>query len=99
MEPKNAKERLLLSALKLEKVFTAEQLVIISWQCYQKEFGLRGFEGLHPDSNRILSTLMGKQGLVSIGWFESLGSKRYRVAERGNLMVERLLGVVKKVKK
>ena len=82
-------ERILLAANELSKesdVFTAEQLVVAAWRRYRDQFGLQGFAREYPDSNRILTKIMGSGGLRGKGWLSKVGTKRYRVTEAGRLV-------------
>src|SRR5271163_2613108 len=55
-------EKILLAAENLEKQghspFTAEALIVASWQKFPSTFGLKGFSEKYPDSNKILSSIM-----------------------------------------
>jgi len=86
-EPSNVNERLLCVALALsdsgKPQFVAEQLVVSAWEHYPNEFGLDGWTHTHPDSNRVLSPLMGERGLVKRGWFRRVCDKTYELTEAG----------------
>lgn len=80
-------ERILVAALKLETAgttpFTAEDLVVGAWQLYKDTFGLQGYADEFPDSNRVLTNIMGTKGLRGKGWIVKVGEKRYRLTEAG----------------
>jgi hypothetical protein len=63
-----------------EQNFTAEEIVVLAWSANQKLFGLEGYEDQYPDSNKILSSLMGRFGLVTRGDLIRTKAKRYRIA-------------------
>src|SRR5439155_531059 len=64
-------EKILLAADHLDKQgqspFSAEALIVASWQKFPKTFGLKGYAELYPDSNKILSSIMGEKGLARRG--------------------------------
>src|SRR6516164_2489687 len=72
-------EKILLAASTLEErgtvPFTAEALIVAVWERYPQSFGLKGFEERHPDSNKVLSALMGEKGLAKRGWLHKAGQK------------------------
>ena len=59
-------EKLLLAALEARKrsaTFTAEDLVVAAWRLYPDTFGLSGYADQYPDSNRVLTNIMGTKGM------------------------------------
>jgi hypothetical protein len=88
-------EKILLAASGLEEEgktpFTAESLIVASWRKYPRTFGLKGFEDEHPDSNKVLSSLMGEKGLAKRGWLLKAGQKLYSLTREGRQVVRRLL--------
>src|SRR5216684_8902263 len=64
-------EKILLAAFQLEEQgqspFSAEALIVASWQRFPKAFGLKGYGDHYPDSNRVLSSIMGERGLAKRG--------------------------------
>jgi hypothetical protein len=80
-------ERILVAALALEDAgktpFTAEDLVVSAWSLYRDTFGLQGYSAQHPDSNRVLTNIMGTKGLRGKGWIIKVGEKKYRLTEAG----------------
>ena len=74
-------EKILLAADSLDKMgqspFSAEALIVTSWQKFPKTFGLKGFAEQYPDSNKILSSIMGEKGLARRGWLVKMGQKLY----------------------
>jgi hypothetical protein len=63
--------------------FTAEELLLKSWEIDKHAFGLRGYENDHPDSNILYTKLMGKLGLVRTGYLKKIGEKTYTITEAG----------------
>jgi hypothetical protein len=87
-------EKILVAAAALEAQgqtpFTAEALIVAAWQKYSLTFGLKGFEEQYPDSNKVLSSLMGEKGLVKRGWLLKNGHKQYTLTRDGRQVVRRL---------
>ena len=52
-------EKILLAAHQLEQEgqspFSAEALIVTSWQKFPKTFGLKGYADQYPDSNKVLA--------------------------------------------
>lgn len=63
--------------------FTAEQLVVTSWQHNKKLLGLRGYEEEHPDNNKVLSYVMGERGLHNQGFLDKVRPKVYALTDKG----------------
>jgi len=88
-------EKLLLAASHLEESgqspFSAEALIVSAWQKYPQTFGLRGYEDKYPDSNRVLSQIMGEKGLPNRGWMAKVGQKMYALTRDGRQVVRKLL--------
>jgi hypothetical protein len=87
-------EKILLAAAALEgqgqTPFAAEALIVAAWQKYPHTFGLKGFEEQYPDSNKVLSSLMGEKGLAKRGWLLKAGQKQYALTRDGRQVVRRL---------
>jgi hypothetical protein len=87
-------EKILLAAHQLEKEgqspFSAEALIVASWQKFKKTFGLKGYAELYPDSNKVLSTIMGGKGLVHRRWLDKKGQKLYVLTREGQNIVRKL---------
>jgi hypothetical protein len=87
-------EKILLAAYQLEKEgqspFSAEALIVASWQKFKKTFGLKGYAELYPDSNKVLSTIMGGKGLVHRNWLDKKGQKLYVLTREGQNIVRKL---------
>jgi len=79
-------DKILLAAedLRQEKnIFTAEDLVVSAWKKFPDTFGLAGYAKWYPDSNRILSNIMGSKGLRAKNWIRKVGEKQYKLTQRG----------------
>jgi hypothetical protein len=71
--------------------FSAEDLVVKAWRLYPDRFGLQGYASMYPDSNRVLTKIMGASGrLRKDGLIERTGEKRYRLTEAGRREAARL---------
>jgi hypothetical protein len=91
-----ASEKILLAAYQLEErgqsPFSAENLIVAAWQEYPRTFGLKGYDEQFPDSNRVLSCIMGEKGLAKRGWLAKMGQKMYSLTREGRQVVRRLQG-------
>jgi hypothetical protein len=79
-------EKILQAAMAINgenETFTAEDLIVSSWKLYPDVFGLQGYADKHPDSNKILSNIMGSKGLREKKWIRKVGEKKYRITEAG----------------
>lgn len=87
-------EKILLAAYHLEEhgqsPFSAEALIVASWQRFPRTFGLKGYADHYPDSNRVLSSIMGERGLAKRGWLAKMGQKLYALSREGRQVVVRL---------
>ncbi len=88
-------EKILLAAYQLEEAgqspFSAEALIVGSWQQYPQTFGLKGYAEQYPDSNKVLSSIMGEKGLARRGWLSKMGQKLYALTREGRGVVRRLM--------
>jgi len=87
-------EKILVVADQLDKQgqspFSAEALIVAAWQKFPKTFGLKGFVEQYPDSNKILSSIMGEKGLARRGWLVKMGQKMYALTREGRQVVRRV---------
>jgi hypothetical protein len=87
-------EKILIAASILEESgqspFSAEALIVAAWQKYPKSFGLKGFADQYPDSNKVLTSIMGEKGLARKGWLAKMGQKLYSLTREGRGVVRRL---------
>ena len=87
-------EKILLAASALEdngqSPFSAEALIVAAWQKYPSSFGLKGFADQYPDSNKVLTSIMGEKGLARKGWLAKMGQKLYSLTREGRGVVRRL---------
>jgi hypothetical protein len=86
---------ILLAAHKLEdhgqSPFSAEDLIVSAWKEFPRPFGLKGYADQYPDSNRVLSAIMGERGLTRKGWLAKMGQKMYSLSKEGQRVVKRVL--------
>ena len=87
-------EKILLAADHLDKdgqsPFSAEALIVAAWQKFPRTFGLKGYTEQYPDSNKILSSLMGEKGLARRGWLVKMGQKLYALTREGRQVIRRV---------
>ena len=87
-------EKILLAAEHLDKQgqspFSAEALIVASWEKFPNTFGLKGFAEQYPDSNKILSSIMGEKGLARRGWLIKTGQKQYALTREGKRVIRRV---------
>jgi len=87
-------EKILLAADTLDKQgqspFSAEALIVTAWQKFPKTFGLKGYTDQYPDSNKILSSIMGEKGLARRGWLVKMGQKMYALTREGRTVVRKV---------
>jgi hypothetical protein len=88
-------EMILLAAMNLEEhgesPFSAEALIVASWQKYPRTFGLKGYADQYPDSNKVLASIMGQKGLARRNWLVKMGQKLYSLTREGREAVRQLL--------
>ncbi|MGE3806815.1 MAG: hypothetical protein AB7K24_19275 [Gemmataceae bacterium] len=88
-------EKILLASHQLEvdgqSPFSAEALIVACWQKFPKTFGLKGYTDQYPDSNKVLSSIMGERGLARRGWLVKMGQKLYALTREGRNVANRLL--------
>src|SRR5260370_11988277 len=88
-------EKLLVAALKARekhRTFTAEDLIVTAWQLFPDSFGLAGYADQYPDSNRVLTNIMGTKGMRGKGWLQKVGEKQYRLTGKALADAEGLSG-------
>jgi hypothetical protein len=87
-------EKILMAAQDLElqgqSPFSAEALIVTAWQKFPRTFGLKGYGDQYPDSNKVLSCIMGNRGLARRGWLAKMGQKLYTLTREGRQVVQRL---------
>lgn len=87
-------EKILLAAFELEEQgqspFSAEALIVASWQKFPRTFGLKGYADQYPDSNKVLTSIMGEKGLARRGWLAKMGQKLYTLTREGRQAVRRI---------
>ncbi len=80
-------EKILLAAYDLDRQgqspFSAETLIVTCWQKFPRTFGLKGYADQYPDSNKVLTSIMGEKGLARRGWLGKMGQKMYDLSKKG----------------
>jgi hypothetical protein len=88
-------EMILLAAWDLEQQgqspFSAETLIVTAWQKFPRAFGLKGYADQHPDSNKVLASIMGGKGLTHRSLLVKMGQKLYALTREGRVVVKHLL--------
>jgi hypothetical protein len=88
-------EMILLAAWDLEQQgqspFSAETLIVTSWQKFPRAFGLKGYADQYPDSNKVLASIMGGKGLARRSLLVKMGQKLYALTREGRGIVRDLL--------
>lgn len=77
-------EAILKAAGKLPQTFTLNQLVVAAFQEAPELFALEGFPKL-VNNNKVLSRLMGKEGLVRTGKLQKVKTGVYKVPIRSKM--------------
>ena len=85
--PKNW-QKVLLAAMRLcngdfSRNFTAEELAVAAWQDNRLSFGLRSYENIYPDSNKLFKSIDSKGGLVAKGFIVKVGDRTFRLSAGG----------------
>lgn len=87
--PRTIAQQVLIAAQQLEleghRPFSAEALIVASWRANHVAFGLKGFADQYPDSNRVLSVIMGERGLARQGLLDKVGVKLYTLTDLGRM--------------
>jgi hypothetical protein len=88
-------QKILLAASRLEdqgqSPFTAEALTVACWKESPRTFGLKGYDDQFPDSNKVLTCIMGERGLARRGWLVKLGQKLYSLSRQGKEEAKRVM--------
>ena len=70
-----------------ETSFTLEDLTVWAWQREQATWGLRGYESIYPDSDKVQKELgsrgRGNKGIVDLGWLDRVGTRIYCLTPAG----------------
>jgi hypothetical protein len=77
-------EKVLLAAVKLchgqlNRNFTAEELSVAAWENDKASFGLRSFESIYPDSNKLFKSIDSQGGLVAKGLIVKVGDRTFQL--------------------
>ena len=78
-------EKILVAAASFDcGTFSAEDLIVRCWEMFPNDFGLQAYARQYPDSNRVLSKIMGSDSPVrKNGWLTKVATKRYRITDAG----------------
>jgi hypothetical protein len=86
------KDQVLLAAMECaggncEKAFTAEDLLVRAWEKDKPAWGLRGYEQVHPDADKIHKEIDGRgaanKGMVGLGYVQRAENRVYRLTPSG----------------
>lgn len=70
-----------------QKTFSFEDLLVQAWRDDPSSWGLRGYEGEHPDPERLHREVdsrgKGQEGLVGMGLLEKADTRVYRLTPKG----------------
>jgi hypothetical protein len=97
-EGRTHRERILLAAYALEQQrvqYTIERLMVEAWERNKQQFGLRGFVDRFPDSDKMLTNLVGDRGLFNQGLLrkvEKSGELLVALTREGREKIGHLLG-------
>jgi len=88
-------EKVLLAAVdlcrsQLDHSFSAEELSVAAWERDKTSFGLRGFERIYPDSNKLFKSIDSKGGLVVKGFIQKVGDRTFRLTAGGITAASRI---------
>lgn len=65
------------------RIITLEEIVVRAWTLDKGTFGLGGgFKEEYPDANKVMTSIVGKKGLVAKGRLVKLRPKLYTVPEQ-----------------
>lgn len=92
IRPSSITGMVLLSLKDVPEPFTDADLVVAAWRKFPAELGLAGYERQHPDSNKILSSVMGNRGLVRKGFLHRLKVRIYALTRQGRAWICRASG-------
>lgn len=71
--------------------FSAEALIVTSWQKFPDTFGLAGYTQQYPDANKVLALIFGQRGLIlGQGWLAREDTKLYRLTTAGQKTADSL---------
>lgn len=94
---KSVLEKLLIAAFILEekgrKPFSAEDIVVASWERFPDAFGLSGYRDKYPDSNRVFAEIMGTKPIRKRGYLIKVGEKMYQLTDSGRQYARSLIEV------
>lgn len=74
-----------------DQPFSCELLIMKVWKLFPDACGLKSYEHLHPDSNKIISVLSGCKGLIAKGLLVKHGQKLYGLTLLGRQTAKGLI--------
>ena len=93
------KQQILVAALECssgdsEKTFTMEALVVSAWKRNRQDWGLRGYEDLYPDLDKMNKEISprgkGMKGMIDLGFLERVNRRVYRLTSAGLVAASKL---------
>lgn len=64
--------------------FHVHTLAYEAWHVYPDDFGLYGYENKHPNSNAVISSVVGKRGMAGRGWLRKVIENTYAITTLGH---------------
>jgi hypothetical protein len=90
---RSQRDKIILAAQGLSpSPFTLEALIVAAWRKFPQDFGLKGFAAAYPDSNKVTTCVVGRNGLIARGALKREGPKCYSLTDDGRLLVELMAG-------
>lgn len=80
-----AVETVLIAALSFEGEFTKWDLAVVAWRLDPEKFGMRGYEDMHPDMNRVLMEIVGskRSNPIRRGYMQRVDVSTFRLSALG----------------
>lgn len=84
-----AVEIVMLAAATFDRDFTKWELAVAAWNIAPDQFGMKGFESVHPDMNRVMMEIVGSKpsNPIKRGLIENRGTCVYRITDAGKRAV------------
>lgn len=78
----------------IRKAFTLEDLLVCAWRTEKHTWGLRGYEELYPDLDKVNKLISprgsGQKGLIDLGYLERVDRRVYQITPAGIAAVEQI---------
>lgn len=71
-------------AIRMDRLFTVQELAVEAWKAHPKDFGMRQYEYL--DTTRIYPRIFGYEGLIHNQYLEVVGVNFLRVTEKAMIL-------------